>query len=527
MPQIFDTQGSQPTQLQQGQKMFTTNLLSLLESSTDTNFVMSPHSIHSVFSQLLQGSGGQTRAELESVLGVKAGQSLGDQYRNLGTHLAAGSSTLREANLLAVDTGFKPETGYRNSLIRGFSSDIREYNFGGDRTRSLQDINQYVADKTNDKIKDLLSESDIDSFTRMILVNAVYFKADWKFAFSPEKTFQFDFQSPTGSVKTPFMSRDAGVYVLEDKTRKLEILELPYSDSSKSMLIVLPNNGESSDRIMERMSGLDLADVRVKGTLTDTSITIPKFKLKFQTYLSEKMNNLGVRDLFTERADLSGVSRSESLYASAAVHQAFIEVNEEGTEAAAATAAVVGLRSARKKRQFFADRPFLFLVYDNKQDVVLFAGKVVNPSSDTIIQRKAPLVQELPGTSQNSQPQETGTVTNGNKAGCQNLFRDFPNALDNSAICQRVLSEGKRLDWLRNNRGLCEQSNDFFDNFQAQSCGQWWCIEAAPLVASWKVEATASLCADVENRVETVETKKHCKNIKNKLKAVDFLECKI
>merc|ERR1711974_495846 len=169
---------------------------------------------------------------------------------------------------------------------------------------------------------DLLADDDVDGLTRMVLINAVYFKANWQLAFNAEETFESSFNSPEGSVNTQYMSREADVRMLVDRERELQILELPYEDPNRSMLIVLP-----------------------------------KFKLKFKTYLKQQMEQLGVRDLFGLTADLSGIS-NEALSASEAVHQAFIEVNEEGTEAAAATAAVVGLRTAQqRKREFFADRP--------------------------------------------------------------------------------------------------------------------------------------------------------------------------
>merc|ERR1711874_647611 len=155
----------------------------------------------------------------------------------------------------------------------------------------------------------------------------------------------------------------------------------------------------------------------------------------------------------------------------------FIEVNEEGTEAAAATAAVVGLRTAQqRKREFFADRPFLFVVYDFEHGVTLFAGKVDNPN-----------------------------------------------------ICNKVATEGKKLDWLRKNRALCEESKDFFDNFQSKSCGSLWCDYAAPQLADWSAEANSSGvggCQGVEGRVESVQTKRRCKTVKNKLKAAEFLQCR-
>lgn len=523
---------SQINSVQSGQKQFTTSLIKELESSTSTNFVLSPYSLHSVFSQLLHGAGGRSKTELEAVLGVQQSNSLIDQYKSLGEGLASGVATVKDANLIALGQGFKPNSGYTNDLLRGFNSDIREYDFGAGKANSVREINDFVAQKTNQKIEDLLDNKDVDASTVMVLINAVYFKDNWKFAFDPENTFTHTFRSPSGDITTNYLNRQAEVRVLEDRERQLDILELPYNDPNKAMLIVLPKEEVSTDNIMERMEGINLGDLRTQGRLADTSIFIPKFKLRFQTYLKEKMEKLGAGHVFSPQADLSGIS-SSPLYASEGVHQAFIEVNEEGTEAAAATAVVVGLRTASQRRQFFADRPFLFMVYDFQNDVTLFAGKVVDPSSDTVIQRRASLTQEQIGTttqaSQFLQPQQGSivpqSVTRGDPEVCSKLFRDFPNSRDNSQICQKVEATGKRLDWLRNNRALCEQSQDFFNNFMANSCSDLWCQEAAQLVDSWRLEADSVRCSD--NAVETPEIKQMCKNVRNKLKAVTFLNCNI
>merc|ERR1712156_58727 len=310
-PQIGNTEPEQQSivSLQSGQQQFMNRLLQQIESNTTTNFVLSPHSIHSVFSQLLQGSGGKTKEELESLLGVRASDSLVEQYKILGQGLLGEG--FKQANLLAVANSFKPKIEFRTNLNSGFQSDIREFDFGSNSLGSVQ-----------------------------------------------------------------------------------EILELPYEDPNRSMLIVLPNAGTSTQDLVQRLGGLDLASIRTNGKLAKTSIFIPKFKLKFKTYLKQQMEALGVRDLFAQSANLTGIS-DEALSASEAVHQAFIEVKEEGTEAAAATAAVVGLRTAQqRKREFFADRPFLFVVYDFEHGVTLFAGKVVNPNNDNVIQTRAALIQE-------------------------------------------------------------------------------------------------------------------------------------
>merc|ERR1712045_942551 len=476
-PQIGNTEEQQSiVSLQSGQHQFTSRLLQQIESNTTTNFVLSPHSIHSIFSQLLQGSGGRTKAELENLLGVAASDSLVEQYKILGEGLAGEG--FKQANLLAVADNFKPKREYRTSLNNGFQSDIREFDFGSNSLGSVQEINRYVEEVTNEKIKDLLADDDVDGLTRMVLINAVYFKANWQFAFNAEETFESSFNSPEGSINTQYMSREADVRMLVDRERQLQILELPYEDSNRSMLIVLPNAGTSTRDLVARLDDLDLASIRTNGKLAMTSIFIPKFKLKFKAYLKQQMEQLGVVDVFARTADLSGIS-NEALSASEAVHQAFIEVNEEGTEAAAATAAVVGLRTAQqRKREFFADRPFLFAVYDFAHGVTLFAGKVVNPNNDVVIQTRSALTQE---TAQAASP----SVAAANSEVCSKMFRDFPNSLDNSNICNKVETEGKKLDWLRKNRALCEESRDFFDNFMSKSCGSAWCDHAAPQLNDW------------------------------------------
>merc|ERR1712107_586065 len=178
--------------------------------------------------------------------------------------------------------------------------------------------NQYVEDVTNQKIKDLLANDDVDGLTRMVLINAVYFKATWQFAFNVDETFEAGFNSPEGSVNVQYMSREADVRMLVDQERQMEILELPYEDPNRSMLIVLPNAGTSTQDLVQRLGGLDLASIRTNGKLAKTSIFIPKFKLKFKTYLKQQMEALGVRDLFTQSANLTGIS-DEALSASEAV----------------------------------------------------------------------------------------------------------------------------------------------------------------------------------------------------------------
>merc|ERR1712106_344037 len=386
-----------------GIRLFTNRFLQDLESSSPSNFVFSPYSLHSVFTQLLLGSAGRTRSELQTVLGVSKSNFTVNEYSQITSGLRSGPSKLSVANHLAVAKGFKPKQEFSRILATGFNSDIKEYDFGTNKDLSVKQINNLVLEKTNGKVEDLLLEQDIDELTRLVLINAVYFKAVWKQSFDAEQTFETGFKSPiAGNINTPFLNMEAKVRILVDPVNGVEILELPYADPSKSMLFILPNS--TTNDISSRIAGINLADIR-RQPQVDTIVTIPKFNMKYQTYLKEKMKNLGANDVFSQSANLQGIS-DQPLAATEGVHQAFIEVNEEGTEAAAATAVVVGLRTARRKRQFFANRPFLFMVYDFKHNVTLFAGKVADPSNQIPIQRKSPLPDNssVPGgVNQNTQ----------------------------------------------------------------------------------------------------------------------------
>eukprot|EP00092_Neocalanus_flemingeri_P019732 GFUD01021372.1.p1 GENE.GFUD01021372.1~~GFUD01021372.1.p1 ORF type:complete len:543 (+),score=83.50 GFUD01021372.1:490-2118(+) len=518
--------------LSNGMRLFTNRLLQDLESSSPSNFVFSPYSLHSTFTQLLLGSEGRTKSQLENVLGVPASDLTVSQYREITSGLRSGPSKLSVANHLAVARGFKPKQAFSRLLGNGFGADIKEYDFGTNKDNSVRQINDLVSQSTNGKIEDLLLEEDIDELTRLVLINAVYFKAVWKQSFDALETFETGFESPvSGNIATSFMNMEAKVRVLEDPVNGVEILELPYADASKSMLFILPNS--STNDIASRIAGINLADIR-KLPKVDTVITIPKFNMKYQTYLKEKMRNLGADDVFSQSANLNGIS-SQPLFASEGVHQAFIEVNEEGTEAAAATAVVVGLRTARRKRQFFANRPFLFMVYDFSHNVPLFAGKVADPSNLVLIQRKSPLPDSsVPqGVNQNKPQQTSQTPQNVPETNlpikvsqpepslksCERLLRDFPNALDNHKICMKVKADGKFLDWLRANRNLCEQSKDLYDTFLETNCSGHWCDMARRSKENWEQEKTLQ-CLNV-----TEDKKQFCKNVDNKLKTLEHLNC--
>jgi len=502
-----------------GIRQFTTNILSDLEVSSSTNFLFSPYSLHSVLSQLMFGAGGQTRDQLSQLLGTAPSELVLTQWRDLSLGLTRGSAQLNTANQLAVARGFKPKPAFSQLLGRVFQSTITEYDFARDRANAVQQINNLVSQKTEGKIQDLLLEQDVDTLTKMILINVIYFKAQWKKAFKVEDSLYQIFNSPlAGAVNTTFMNIEDQFRIYEDPKGEFEILELPYADETMSMLIVLPSS--PTVQISAKLQGFNFSAIRDEPG-REAQVSIPKFNMKYQTYLKKKLTDLGAADLFTAASNLKGIS-DQDLYVTEGVHQANIEVNEEGSEAAAATGVVVGVRTIRRKKQFYADTPFLFIIYDFQNEVPLFAGKVVDPSNT--IQVQEPPERSLPDSESDSDLRLGGTLVSGqpNIETCKRLLRDFPTAYDNYKICKKVKEAGQFLDWLRTNRNLCETSEDHYTAFTTNNCGSVWCQEAVTAMPGWEAEYQ-SQCSETDS--SSSNNQQDCKILQNKIKAFQALSC--
>jgi len=492
---------------------FTTEFLTELELSSSSNFLFSPYSLHSVLSQVMFGARGQSLSQLESLLGVRATNDTINQYRNLQVGLGSGSAQLNTGNELAVAVGFKPKSSYNQLLGNAFNSRISEYDFAGNRASAVQQINDMVSQRTEGKIQDLLLEQDVDSDTKLILINVIYFKAPWKKAFDVKKSGVQLFNSPVaGAVNTTFMNINEQFRIYEDPEGEFEILELPYADDTMSMLIIRPSSPTA--QISSRLEEFNFTAIRDED-VRDAEVYIPKFKMKYQTYLKKKLTKLGAGDIFSTGSDLSGIS-DEPLYVTEGVHQANIEVNEEGSEAAAATGVVVGVRTIRRKKMFIADTPFLFMIYDFQNEVPLFAGKVVDPTNTIQVQeppQRSPVDEDALGGSVVDQP---GQQQPSNSETCKRLLRDFPTAYDNHKICSKVKEAGKFLDWLRANRNLCETSQDHYEAFTTNNCGGDWCDAAVSQVEQWQRDL--EFCSGGDKDQE-------CKILENKLKAYKALSC--
>jgi serpin B len=247
--------------------------------------------------------------------------------------------------------------------------------------KSRQTINSFIEGQTKDKIKDLIPTGYLDETTRLVLTNAIYFKGIWEWEFDKTDTREQDFKTTsTNIIKTPIMSmnpEDAKFNYAQ--TEDLQILELPYKGNKISMLILLPTENLDlieSSLTVEKLNGYKS---QMEETKLD-SISLPKFEFDSKYFMKNTLVSLGMPKAFSNDADFSGMTGKKDLYISNVIHQAYVGVDEEGTEAAAATAVVMELTAMLPMNVFRADHPFIFIIQEKDTGNILFLGRVVDPT---------------------------------------------------------------------------------------------------------------------------------------------------
>ena len=251
-----------------------------------------------------------------------------------------------------------------------------------EREATRNEINTWVEKNTNNKIRNILSQGDLNALTRLVLVNAIYFYGDWGTPFKKELTKTKDFTLIDGTKDTvPFMNQHGVYNYYEDS--KIRAIEITYKDNKASMVILLPN---TSDGISELGKSSDYKYYQeiIEGLQsTDVHLSLPKFKMDLQLELRSTLSQMGMPLAFSpDGADFSGMTGSRDLYISKVIHQAFVNVDEKGTEAAAATAVVMemtAIRNPAEPKIFNANHPFIFLIKDNTTGSILFMGKIMKP----------------------------------------------------------------------------------------------------------------------------------------------------
>jgi serpin B len=348
------------------------------------NLFFSPYSISSALAITSEGARGKTADEIRAVLHLPADDALRREgFAAIDACLNTGDEnyTLRTANALWAEKThlFLPE--YVDVARRWYGADAINLDFINDPEGSRATINRWVEEKTEEKIPDLLPRGSIDALTRLVITNAIYFKGTWADQFDPEKTREEEFRIGPGEVVTVQMMQRADTTYGYSETDTLQVLEMPYahgSGSELSMLILLPKE-DNLTAAEEALGAID--DLRQPLGKQRVDVFFPKFTLDVGYSLPEMLAEMGMPTAFTDGADFSGMDGTRDLSISDVVHKAFVDVNEEGTEAAAATGVVVGPMSAPPAAVpvFRADHPFVFLIVEKDSSTILFMGRVTNP----------------------------------------------------------------------------------------------------------------------------------------------------
>lgn len=378
----------------------------LLRQDLTENCLLSPLSVAVALSMLLPGAKGPARAEIAGVLGFEAddeelGRLVERLLRSLRGHKAeaqiyheqTGSVTFEEVDAitLCLANAVFPDEGYailddaRDFLETCFEAEIRPVDFARAEAAAAR-INGWVDEKTRGRIRDLVDAELIHDATRMILVNAVYFLAQWQQPFEQSLTTPKPFHLAGGeATEVEMMRQSLDLRYVKDDVLGVEVVEIPYK--AMSMLILLPPRDAAGglEALHPNLEDLERITAGLRSSLV--SLQLPRFRIESKFRLAAVLQELGMKTPFVDAADFSGFTREpEGLKIDEVIHQTYIMVDENGTEAAAATAVLMLEGALEDEREpvpipFVADRPFLFLIRDDATDCILFAGALCDPRS--------------------------------------------------------------------------------------------------------------------------------------------------
>ena len=371
---------------------FSVSMYKLLAAKSG-NLFFSPYSITAALGMTDAGARGETDTQIRQALCVKL---QGDDFhaalngldQSLMGHVQATPGlTLDIVNSTWMQAGWDFKVAYLDFLSRYYGAGVNLLDFASEPEQSRVIINTWVADQTNQKIIDLIPTGDIDSFTRVVLTNVIYFLANWLYQFNASLTKDQTFTKLDNStVTTPMMQlgdTNKTIALSYSRVGKVCALDLPYIGNRLCMTVLLPDSGSFSD--FESAISIEKIDslVRALDSTMLYPVLLPKFTVTFGTIsLLSALQSLGMIDAFVQdKADLSGIDGTKDLYVSDVLHKAFIAVDEKGTEAAAATAVIIKTwESLSSPPSFIADRPFIFMIRDKQTKAILFMGRVLDPT---------------------------------------------------------------------------------------------------------------------------------------------------
>ena len=350
------------------------------------NLFFSPYSISGCLAMTYAGARGQTAQQMAQTLHFRTDQEqlaagFGQLQRQLQTSEQNQGMTLSLANGLWCQQAHSFLPAFLNLARNTYQATVKQVDFRTQAEPTRVQINQWVSRQTQGKITDLLQPGVLDPLTRLVLVNAIYFKGKWERQFNPTNTQNAPFAvSSQRQVTVPLMHLQANFAYAE--TNGVQMLELPYTGQRLSMLVLLPKAVDGLQALEGTLSQPTLESWLGRLRQAKVNVFLPRFKLTARFSLGRTLAQMGMPDAFSPAADFSGMDGARDLFISAVVHKAYVDVNEEGTEAAAATGTVMKMLAIRPVpvMTFRADHPFLFLIRDRTSGSILFLGRMLDPT---------------------------------------------------------------------------------------------------------------------------------------------------
>jgi len=368
---------------------FAFELFNHLAEARSDNLILAPYSISTALAIAYIGAQGETQSEMSKVFGwplnpKEVAQSMGELRTILSAANTIEGIDLNATSGIWVDHSLNLLQDFIEQSKTLYDITPQSVDFQKNPDTSRHTINRWVEQKTHARITDLIPQGNLDALTRLLLVTATHYKGIWARPFKTQETQQSQFwHSPTNSSNIPLMTQQHRFPYAD--TEDMQILELPYVENRLSMIFLLPKKREDltalespfkSPKFEKRIESLNPRFVKA---------SIPQFQIRFEFDLSQTLSLMGMPLAFDQQADFSGMSDSVDLHLSAIFHECFIEVNEEGTEATGSTGVVMEGRSLQVPPPvvFRADHPFYFFIRDNQSGLILFLGKVSNPTASS------------------------------------------------------------------------------------------------------------------------------------------------
>ena len=354
-------------------------------AASGTNTFISPFSIYDALAMAYDGAAKKTATEMRKVMKFKKNQTEShNDFVKLLNEYKSDKSVFTISNAAVAQKDYKFLDSYIQCL-KDFDATISQADFSKieERNEAVKKINEWVSKNTNKKITELISNNDVDELTRLILLNAIYFNANWATEFKADKTRKMTFYGKKSvEYVTDFMNGTQNVEL--GGSDDAQMVKINYENNDASMFVIMPKENVDID---EYISGFDISKFETMEKSLQTfkaDVSMPKFKIESKFEMKKYLIDMGIKAAFSKSADFSKMNGKSNLFIDEVIHKAIVEVTEKGTEAAAATAVVVREKSAiiKDNPKVMINRPFIFVIRENKNNAILFVGKYVKPTTE-------------------------------------------------------------------------------------------------------------------------------------------------